>query len=77
MAPFLYKTGSGPRYILGHAVSLAMIGFATCVYGFMWFWLRAKNKRRALGREDYKVEGKTEEEAKELGDENPSFMFTY
>lgn len=77
MAPFLYKTGTGPRYILGHAVSLAMVGFATIVYAFMWFYLRRRNQKRAAGKEDYKMYTKTVAESAEDGDESPLFVFTY
>lgn len=77
MAPFIYRTGDGPRYILGHAVTLAMVGMATCCYAFMWFYFRARNKRRAAGKEDYKMAGKTRAESAEDGDESPLFVFTY
>ncbi|KAA6411638.1 MAG: MFS general substrate transporter [Lasallia pustulata] len=76
MAPFLYKTSERPRYIKGHAVTLAMVGFASGVYGFMWWYLARENKRRKEGREDGKVAGMTEEEIAELGDRNPRYMFT-
>lgn len=72
----LYKTSERPRYIKGHAVTLAMVGFASGVYGFMWWYLARENKRRKEGREDGKVAGMTEEEIAELGDRNPRYMFT-
>ena len=77
MAPFLYKTNDAPRYITGHAVSLAMVAMGVICYALMWYWFRAANKRRAAGKEDYKAEAKTEEEVAELGDESPRFIFTY
>lgn len=77
MAPFIYRTGSGPRYILGHAVTLAMVAFATILYTIMWFYFRMRNKRRAQGKEDYKMTGKTVAETAEDGDESPLFVFTY
>lgn len=77
MAPFIYRTRDGPRYILGHAVSLAMVAFATTLYAFMWFYFRARNKRRADGKEDHKMEGKTMAQSMEDGDESPLFIFAY
>ena len=53
-----------------------MVGFASGVYGFMWWYLARENKRRKEGREDGKVAGMTEEEIAELGDRNPRYMFT-
>lgn len=41
----------------------------------MYFYFRAVNKRRRDGKEDYKIEGKTEEEIADLGDESPRFVF--
>lgn len=29
------------------------------------------------GKEDYRVQGMTEEEAEELGEHNPRFLYTY
>lgn len=77
MAPFIYKTGSGPRYILGHAVTLALVAFATILYAIMSFYFRMRNKKRAAGKEDYKSWGKTPAETAEAGDESPLFIFTY
>lgn len=77
MAPFLYGTKDGPRYIKGHGVNLAMVAYAALIYLFMSFWFRRVNKARAEGKEDWKTEGKTEEEVAELGDASPRFVFTY
>ena len=72
----LYKTAERPRYIKGHAVTLAMVGFASCVYGFMWWYLARENRRRRKGRDDGKMAGMTEEEIAEMGDRNPRYMYT-
>lgn len=77
MAPFIYPTADGPRYITGHAVTLSMVGMATVIYALMsWYFFNA-NEYRAVGREDWKLEGKTEEEIAELGDQSPRFNYTY
>ncbi|MCJ1301982.1 hypothetical protein MMC08_004783 [Hypocenomyce scalaris] len=76
MAPFLYETAEGPRYIKGHAVTLAMVGYAACVYGLMWWYFARENQRRKDGREDSRIAGMTEEEIAELGDRNPRYIFT-
>ncbi|KAF2751830.1 MFS general substrate transporter [Sporormia fimetaria CBS 119925] len=76
MSSFLYPANEGPRFIRGHAVTLAMVAWACAVYAFMWFYFARVNARRARGEEDWKMEGLSEEEIAELGDESPRFMFT-
>ncbi|KAF7540699.1 hypothetical protein G7054_g1132 [Neopestalotiopsis clavispora] len=77
MAPFIYLTAEGPRYIRGNAVSLSMVGMSTCIYAFMWFWFRRENGKRDAGHRDPAHEGLSEEELTELGDESPHFRYTY
>ena len=72
----LYPTKEGPRFIRGHAVTLAMVAFASVVYAFMWFYLSRVNARRARGDEDHKIQGMSEQEVKELGDDSPRFVYT-
>lgn len=77
MAPFIYPGPDGPRFIRGNAVSLAMVGMATALYGFMWFWYDRENKRRAAGQGSKpEHELLSEEELAELGDESPRFVYT-
>lgn len=59
-----------------HAVSLSMVGFAMLVYGLMWWVLSQENQRRQDGKHDADVEGMSEEEIAELGDESPRFRYT-
>ncbi|KAL4977929.1 hypothetical protein BDW66DRAFT_165317 [Aspergillus desertorum] len=75
MSPFLYKTEEGPRYVRGNAVTLALVGFAGIVYGFMWAYYLWKNRRRDQGHENEKVAGKTDEEIEEMGDMSPRFRW--
>lgn len=53
-----------------------MVAFASAVYAFMWWYFARVNARRARGEEDYKIEGMTEEQIAELGDDSPRFMYT-
>lgn len=75
MAPFLYPTGEGPRYIRGHAVTLALVAFAAVTYMGMYAYFKAENSKRAKGERDSVKQGLTEEEVVALGDENPGFVF--
>ncbi|KAL4867472.1 hypothetical protein BDV12DRAFT_171260 [Aspergillus spectabilis] len=76
-APFLYKTDEGPRFVKGHAVSMALVAMSAAVYLAFWAWFRRQNRRKLAGKEDYRVENMTEEEAEELGEHNPRFLYTY
>jgi hypothetical protein len=57
-------------------VTLAMVGFASVLYGCMSLYFRRENSRRNAGLEGKSVEGKTEEEIAEMGDESPRYIFT-
>jgi len=35
MSSFIYRTGDRPRYILGHGITFAMVGFGCLVFAFM------------------------------------------
>ncbi|KAL4788191.1 major facilitator superfamily domain-containing protein [Aspergillus varians] len=76
-APFLYQTVEGPRFVKGHAVSMGLVAMSAVIYLIFWAWFHRQNKRKLAGQEDYKVEGMTEEEAEELGEHNPKFLYTY
>ncbi|OTB01996.1 hypothetical protein M426DRAFT_63118 [Hypoxylon sp. CI-4A] len=76
MASFIYPSKDGPRYIVGNAVSLSLVGMAACVYGFMWFWFARANKQREQGHLKAVHENLSEEELAELGDDSPRFKYT-
>ena len=69
VTPFIYPSRDGPRYTVGHAVTLGMMGFAGVVYAVLWWSYARANRRREEGKEDWKIEGKDEDWARELGDE--------
>jgi hypothetical protein len=73
----LYKTFEGPRYIKGHSVSMALIAMSSVIYLAFWMWFRRQNQRKLAGKEDHKVANMTEEEAEELGEDYPRFLYTY
>ncbi|RYP25733.1 hypothetical protein DL768_011428 [Monosporascus sp. mg162] len=77
MAPFIYLSAYAPRYILGNAVSLSLVGMATGIYGILWFYYDRQNKKRAAGGHIHaKYEGMSEEQLAELGDESPHYRYT-
>ncbi|RYP61424.1 hypothetical protein DL769_007709 [Monosporascus sp. CRB-8-3] len=76
MAPFIYLSAYAPRYILGNAVSLSLVGMATGIYGLLWFYYDRQNKKRAGGTIRAKYESMSEEQLAELGDESPHYRYT-
>ena len=76
LCKIVYKTGEGPRFVKGHAVTLALVGSASAIYGLLWWVLANENRKRREGKADHRAEGMTEEEIAELGDESPRFMYT-
>ncbi|KAF3034338.1 hypothetical protein E8E12_006148 [Didymella heteroderae] len=75
MAPFIYTTREGPRYIRGHAVTLALVAMAVLIYVLMWTYFLKINKQRAEGKVEKKHEGLSEDELAELGDDSPHFRY--
>ena len=71
----LYPTSEGPRYVKGHAVTLALVGMSAVIYASMSLYFVRRNQERRAGKEDWKMAGKTEEEIAEMGDENPRYMY--
>ena len=55
---------------------MAMVGFAVACYTVMWFHLESINSSREKGEEENKVEGMSEEEIAEMGDDSPRFRYT-
>ncbi|ELR07981.1 hypothetical protein VC83_00036 [Pseudogymnoascus destructans] len=73
--PFMYPTGDGPNYILGHATSLSMVGMAALIYLGMMFYYAKVNKDRAMGKEDWKIEGRNDAEIEDMGDRSPRYVY--
>lgn len=76
MAPFLYKTNEGPRYVRGNAVTLSLVVFGGIVWGVMWVYYHFLNRRRAQGKDDDKIAGVPEEDIQEMGEKSPRFVFS-
>lgn len=55
---------------------MAMVAFAIACYAVLWVYLGMLNSRRENGEEDHLMEGKSEEEVAEMGDDSPKFRYT-
>ncbi|KAI5358614.1 putative major facilitator superfamily, MFS transporter superfamily [Septoria linicola] len=72
----IYPEANSPRYLPGHGVVLGYL--AVCLFGgniVTHFLLEAENKKKKAGKRDYLIEGKSDEEIREIGDRNPSFLY--
>ncbi|KAH8647926.1 MFS transporter [Xylariales sp. PMI_506] len=74
--PFLYQTKDSPKYYAGYGVSIAAAAVSVSIFSFMFWYYRRVNKARDDGKEDWKLEGKTEEEILELGDWSPRYRYS-
>ncbi|KAH7072943.1 MFS nicotinic acid transporter-like protein Tna1 [Paraphoma chrysanthemicola] len=72
----IYRQADKPRFFLGHGVVLAYLAlflFGGSIVTRMMLVL--ENKKRKSGKRDHWVEGKSEKEVLELGDEKPDFVY--
>jgi len=73
----IYRSRDKPRYFLGHGVVLAYLTLwllgGSIVTRFLLAW---ENKKRRQGARDHWIEGKSEKEIEEMGDQRPDFLYT-
>ncbi|ELQ34079.1 high-affinity nicotinic acid transporter, partial [Pyricularia oryzae Y34] len=70
-----FETTDAPRYIRGHATTLAMVAMAGAIYATMSWWLARENRLRDEGKVKPEHQNLTEDEMAELGDESPRFRY--
>lgn len=75
-SPFLFASSTAPASTPGYSTLIGMLGFGMCMVASLHLWYRFTNKRRDQGKEDWKLEGKTEEEVAEMGEDSPRFRYT-
>lgn len=73
----IYISKDGPRYLPGHGIVfsymfLFLFGGSVVTH----FLLERENKLRRAGKRDHWIEGKTEQEIRDLGDLRPDFIYT-
>jgi hypothetical protein len=54
---------------------MSMVAVGCLLYASLYFYYTAENKKRAAGKRDHLVEGKSEGEIVAMGDESPRFVF--
>lgn len=74
--PQLYPDSEGPRFVRGHAVTMALVALGCVIYAYMHLHFGRENTKRERGLRDEKMRGLEEDEILALGDENPRYRFT-
>lgn len=73
----IYRQKDKPRFFLGHGVVLAYLTLFLLVGSAVTrMMLASENKKRMQGKRDACVEGKSEQEVLEMGDQRPDFLYT-
>ena len=77
VASNIYLDSQKPTYPLGFGLSLGLIWVCALACTAFFLVCRAENKKREAGLRDRVLQNVSAEEAKNLGDDHPSFRFTY
>jgi MFS family permease len=76
VASNIFLTSEAPTYHTGFGVSLGMVWICGIACTVFFAWLVRENRLREAGKRDYRYEW-SQEELSNLGDDHPSFRFTY
>lgn len=76
VSPFLYSTSTRPTYYPGYGATIGMLALGIALYTALHFYFRMQNKKKKEGKFDHLMEGKTDEEIAEMGENNPHYMYT-
>ncbi|KAK5054538.1 hypothetical protein LTR84_001429 [Exophiala bonariae] len=76
IASNMFVTTQAPEYPLGFGLGLGLIWLCIISSVVFLFYLKRENKLREAGKRDYRYE-LPEDEKRNLGDDHPSFRFTY
>lgn len=76
VSPFLYSSNTAPEYLPGYGATIGLLAVGIMLYTALHFYFRMQNKKKREGKFDYLMEGKTEEEIAEMGENNPRYMYT-
>jgi hypothetical protein len=63
--------------MIGNGLNLAVVIASQFLAGALMWYNRRENRLREQGGRDYILEGKTQEEIDELGNEHPDFRFKW
>lgn len=75
LAVWTYLPTDAPNYHIGNSINLASAAFVITSTAIGMLYLKLENKKRDRGGRDYRLEGKAEEEIRDLGYRHPSFRY--
>ncbi|KAF2029613.1 MFS general substrate transporter [Setomelanomma holmii] len=75
-SPSLYSQSMQPTYFPGYSAMVGLLTLGIALYVTPHLHFRRENKKKREGKYDYLMEGKTEEEITEMGENNPMYLYT-
>lgn len=75
-APFVFSNRDAPTYFPGYGATMGLLVLSVCLHTFVYFYWRRGNARKLSGKEDWRMEGLSEEQIAELGEHNPRYIYT-
>ncbi|KAF5027823.1 hypothetical protein F66182_50 [Fusarium sp. NRRL 66182] len=75
-SPFLFSSEHAPHFRPGYGASMGMLAVSLALNVILHLHFKRQNKLRDEGKQDYLLEGKTQDEIESLGERNPRFRFT-
>ncbi|KAL6707309.1 hypothetical protein ACN47E_004297 [Coniothyrium glycines] len=76
VSPFLYSSKDAPNFVAGYSATIGLLTVGIAMNTALHFYFRYVNKRKLSGKEDWRMDGKTEEEIAEMGEDNPRYLYT-
>ncbi|GBB87972.1 hypothetical protein RclHR1_14490003 [Rhizophagus clarus] len=74
IASQIYRQKDYPNYTFGNSIALGCLVIATCIAVLQYFIYKTLNERKRKNPQSF-LQGKSEEEIKNLGDLHPDFMY--
>ncbi|RIA89648.1 MFS nicotinic acid transporter Tna1 [Glomus cerebriforme] len=75
IASQIYRPKDAPRYLFGHLLATAFLVTATCISILQYFLFKNINKKKRENPQSF-LEGKSEEQIKNMGDLHPDFIYS-
>lgn len=75
-APFLFSNEYSPEYYPGYGAMIGLLALQASLHAFVGMYWRRQNQRKLAGKEDWRMEGLSEEQIAELGEHNPRYLYS-
>jgi hypothetical protein len=75
-APFLFSNQYSPEYYPGYGAMIGLMALQTTLHAVVGLYWRRQNQRKLAGKEDWRMEGLSEDEINELGEHNPRYLYS-